>query len=124
MCANVGDSRAIVGRFQHGKWMSKSLSFDHKPDNAAEMSRIEASGGYVRTYMLPDNKPVGPARVWVRGSNPPIPGLAMSRSFGDWVASSVGVSSDPEIMAHSITSEDKFILIASDGVWEFLSNSA
>jgi len=48
----------------------------------------------------------------------------MSRSFGDWVASSVGVSSDPEILAHSITSEDKFIILASDGVWEFMSNSA
>ncbi len=51
-----------------------------------------------------------------------IPGLAMSRSMGDRVAQSVGVISDPEIIETVLTKDDKFIVIASDGVWEFLSN--
>ena len=46
----------------------------------------------------------------------------MSRSLGDQIAHMVGVSSDPEIMRFELKAEDKFIVIASDGVWEFLSN--
>jgi serine/threonine protein phosphatase PrpC len=46
----------------------------------------------------------------------------MSRSFGDNVASSVGVSCDPEIIIRKLNSEDKFLCIASDGIWEFMDN--
>jgi serine/threonine protein phosphatase PrpC len=42
----------------------------------------------------------------------------MARSFGDYVAASVGVVSIPEIKKHSIRAQDKFIVIASDGIWE------
>ena len=50
------------------------------------------------------------------------PGLAMSRSIGDYIAHSVGVATDAEVKRFELTSEDKFLIIASDGVWEFLSN--
>jgi serine/threonine protein phosphatase PrpC len=46
----------------------------------------------------------------------------MSRSIGDYLAHSVGVDIHPEVMRFELTPEDKFIIIASDGVWEFLSN--
>jgi serine/threonine protein phosphatase PrpC len=46
----------------------------------------------------------------------------MSRSFGDRVAHSVGVSAEPETKEFTLSLNDKFIVIASDGVWEFLSN--
>jgi serine/threonine protein phosphatase PrpC len=46
----------------------------------------------------------------------------MSRSLGDQVAHSVGVSSVPEIMEYYMTVDDKFVVIATDGVWEFLSS--
>ena len=46
----------------------------------------------------------------------------MSRSIGDFVAHQYGVISDPEIIEYKISPEDKFIVIASDGVWEFMSN--
>lgn len=62
----------------------------------------------------------GPYRVWLKTET--FPGLAMSRSIGDFVASTVGVISEPEIMEYTINSNSKFIIIASDGVWEFLSN--
>ena len=52
----------------------------------------------VEAFKGPGNEDIGPARVWIRGSNPPIPGLAMSRSFGDNAAQSVGVTAEPEIM--------------------------
>lgn len=63
---------------------------------------------------------LGPHRVW----HPQLdyPGLAMSRSIGDYVAHQYGVSSDPELSIYEIQPEDQYIVIASDGVWEFLSN--
>jgi serine/threonine protein phosphatase PrpC len=51
-----------------------------------------------------------------------MPGLAMSRSLGDGLAHSCGVISDPEIIEFEVHPDDKFIVVASDGVWEFLSN--
>ena len=42
-----------------------------------------------------NNQPIGPNRVWLLNDN--IPGLAMSRSFGDRLAASVGVVSEPGI---------------------------
>jgi serine/threonine protein phosphatase PrpC len=48
----------------------------------------------------------------------------MSRSFGDKVAASVGVSSDPEITERTLQLEDKILVLASDGVWDVLSNQA
>lgn len=44
-------------------------------------------------------------------------GLAMSRSFGDNVSKSIGVTHIPEIIQLKIDKRDRFILIASDGVW-------
>ena len=46
----------------------------------------------------------------------------MSRSFGDEVGHEVGVIVDPEICEYEFVSEDKFIVLASDGLWEFISN--
>lgn len=46
----------------------------------------------------------------------------MTRSFGDEVASRVGVTAEPEILELDLCKDDKFIVIASDGVWEFISN--
>ena len=63
---------------------------------------------------------LGPYRVWHPHTDSP--GLAMSRSIGDCMIHDFGVISEPEILEYSITSEDKFIVLASDGVWEFLSN--
>lgn len=56
--------------------------------------------------------------------NEDTPGLAMSRSLGDGLAQSLGVSCEPEIKQVTLNKSDKFIIIASDGVWEFLSNEA
>ena len=50
------------------------------------------------------------------------PGLAMSRSLGDGLAHSLGVSTSPEVKRFCLDSTDKYIILASDGVWEFLSN--
>ena len=46
----------------------------------------------------------------------------MSRSIGDYISHTVGVSAEPEIKRFNLQPRHKFIVIASDGVWEFLSN--
>jgi serine/threonine protein phosphatase PrpC len=132
-CANVGDSRAMLARLVDNtahtrskkQWMAVALSRDHKPDSPDELQRILQAGGRVDSYrgnLYTDeyDHPLGPARVWLASQD--IPGLAMSRSLGDTVAASVGVSCEPEILELTLQAEDRFIVIGSDGIFEFLSN--
>lgn len=85
-----------------------------------EKERILSCNGRIDTFREPNGDPIGPARVWLKHEN--VPGLAMSRSIGDLVAASVGVSAEPEFFETELIEEDKFLVIASDGVWEFISN--
>ena len=121
LCANVGDSRAIVVYDMNNKnLIIKNLSFDHKPENFEEKKRIEKMGGRVERIF----NDFGPYRVWFKNEN--FPGLAMSRSFGDKAAHSVGVIDEPDIIEMDVFSEDfgkaVCVIIASDGVWEFVGN--
>jgi hypothetical protein len=76
-CANVGDSRAVLGQIDaRGKLKAVALSDDQKPDRPDEAKRIVANGGRVEACQGPTG-PVGPARVWLL--NDDVPGLAMSR---------------------------------------------
>ncbi len=118
--ANAGDSRAVMGRYINGEWKSIDLSHDQKPNNPGERERILSHGGRIEAYKDENGNDFGPKRVWIK--NEDIPGLAMSRSFGDEVAASVGTISEPEIESFDITPDDKFIIIASDGIWEFISS--
>merc|ERR1712000_372708 len=53
-----------------------------------------------------------------------VPGLAMSRSLCDAVAHSAGVSSEPEFVEYEFSQgrEDLILVLASDGLWEFMSD--
>ena len=101
---------------------ANALSRDHKPECEDEEIRIIQSGGRVDSYRDEDNnnEPIGPKRVWLPDRE--MPGLAMSRSLGDSIAHSIGVSEVPEVFEFILGVEDKFAVVASDGVWEFLSN--
>ena len=113
ICANCGDSRAIL---INGLGNIVKLSRDHKPELIDEKKRIIAAGGRVdRIYGM------GPYRVWFKDGD--YPGLAMSRSIGDTLAHKVGVSNVPEIMEYNINNiKPVAVIVASDGVWEFMSN--
>lgn len=103
-----------------GVWVANSLSIDHKPDRKDEKIRVKKSGGRVDPFREQNGSPLGPYRVWLRTEN--VPGLAMSRSIGDMVAQSVGVIPEPEFFELTLDYTDKFIIMGSDGVWEFISN--
>ncbi|PIA44256.1 hypothetical protein AQUCO_01700094v1 [Aquilegia coerulea] len=100
--ANVGDCRVVLSR----KGIATALTSDHRLDREDERSRIDSLGGYVNCQN----------GVWrVQGS------LAVSRAIGDlnlkqWVVS------EPEIKKLEITSDCEFLVLASDGLWDKVSN--
>ena len=118
---NIGDSRAVLGRFDKatGKYKAIDLSRDHKPTEKDEAKRIYENDGRIQPF-TEEGEFVGPQRVWIKDEE--VPGLAMTRSFGDRVAATVGVMSEPEIKEFDFDEDDKFMIIASDGIWEFISS--
>ncbi|GAA5917800.1 hypothetical protein JCM6882_004549 [Rhodosporidiobolus microsporus] len=107
ICANSGDSRAVMS--VGGE--AKPLSFDHKPTNQTEHSRIVAAGGFVEFGRVNGN-------------------LALSRALGDFEfkqnanldAEQQIVTADPDITVHEATPEDEFVVIACDGIWDVLTS--
>lgn len=99
-CANLGDARAILGRADGS---IVNLSQDMKPNNPSESERIKKCGGQVI-----NNR--------VNGR------LAVSRAIGDMEFKSTGVVSNvPEIRAVEM-SNDEFILLACDGLFDVMSS--
>ena len=119
ICSNLGDSRAVLGRVEN-TWTAVALSNDHKPCNLNEKKRIEKAGGRVEACVDAHGNYAGPQRVWIK--NEMRPGLAVSRSFGDVIASSVGVSSEPEVRIRELDGLDRFIVVGTDGVWDVMNN--
>ncbi|KAH8550867.1 phosphatase 2C-like domain-containing protein [Umbelopsis sp. PMI_123] len=105
--SNAGDSRAVISI--HGK--CKPLSYDHKPVNRTESSRIVAAGGFVEFGRVNGN-------------------LALSRALGDFEfkqnnslpATEQIVTANPDIIEHTLGDEDEFMIIACDGIWDCKTN--
>lgn len=125
-CANAGDSRAVVARRKKSPDGSDAIAYDaidltidQNPDLLAERQRIESMGGFVS----PPPEPGLSARVWLDEGFSQI-GLAMARSIGDHAVARVGVIATPVVSSHTVADEDEFLIIATDGVWEFISSEA
>ena len=123
--ANTGDSRGImIFDDSNSNNLSNTkiypLSYDCKPENPMEKQRIMECGGIVKQITDEKGNGLGPYRVWIKGET--YPGLAMSRSIGDLEAKTVGVIPNPQIIEYVITRKTKFMIICSDGIWEFISN--
>ncbi|KAJ4794174.1 Protein phosphatase 2C family protein [Rhynchospora pubera] len=99
--ANCGDSRAVLSR--GGR--AVALSSDHKPNRPDEMRRIEQAGGKVIDW--------NGFRVWGI--------LATSRSIGDHYLKPC-VTCEPEVTVTDRLGEDEFLILASDGLWDVVSN--
>ncbi|KAH0695239.1 hypothetical protein KY285_022336 [Solanum tuberosum] len=100
LVANVGDSRVVACR----DGSAIPLSIDHKPDRSDERERIEQAGGFIIW-----------AGTWRVGGV-----LAVSRAFGDKMLKPYVVA-DPEIQEEEIDGVE-FLIVASDGLWNVLSN--
>ncbi|XP_047328385.1 probable protein phosphatase 2C 59 [Impatiens glandulifera] len=101
LVANVGDSRAVICRGGN----AIAVSRDHKPDQTDERRRIEDAGGFVMW-----------AGTWRVGGV-----LAVSRAFGDRHLKQYVVA-DPEIREEKVDSSLEFLILASDGLWDVVSN--
>lgn len=106
-CANSGDSRCVLGLAGE----AKPMSYDHKPSNPEEHSRILNAGGFVEFDRVNGN-------------------LALSRALGDFEfkqnaslpAEQQIVTADPQVISHDYTGEEEFLVLACDGIWDCLSN--
>merc|ERR1712008_572702 len=108
-CANAGDSRSVYSK-NSGKAIA--LSYDHKPDDEPEETRIMKAGGYVSGGRVDGD-------------------LAVSRGFGDFRFKACPqlephdqrVSPIPDIMVQNRNDEeDEFIILACDGIWDVATN--
>ena len=108
ICSNAGDSRAILCR----DGMALPLSFDHKPVNPTEISRVNAAGGFVKMKRIDGD-------------------LAVSRGFGDFRYKLKGdiavdkqkVIAVPEIIVFPRNDEkDEFLILGCDGIWDVIDN--
>ena len=121
ICANIGNTRAILARFENGCYNSVNLSRDHKPTESDEIKRIISEGGLIKQlYDKKRKEYIGPERIWLKNSD--IPGLSMSRTFGDYIAHTVGVINIPEINIVDFTGGEKFIVVASDSIWQYIDS--
>ncbi|KAE8711556.1 putative protein phosphatase 2C 25 [Hibiscus syriacus] len=100
--SNAGDCRAVMSR----GGVAEALTSDHRPSREDERNRIETSGGYVDLCR----------GAWrIQGC------LAVSRGIGDrhlkeWVIS------EPETKIVCIKPECEFLILASDGLWDKVTN--
>jgi serine/threonine protein phosphatase PrpC/CRP-like cAMP-binding protein len=137
--ANVGDSRAVIATMSEGKLLAQPLSVDQTPYRSDERERVKRSGARVLTMdQLEGIAPIhdnwaanlndqvdedgDPPRIW--SPYGAFPGTAFTRSIGDEIAETLGVIAVPEITSLQLTEDDKFVVIASDGVFEFLTSQA
>jgi serine/threonine protein phosphatase PrpC len=97
--ANSGDTRAVLSK----GGQAERMSIDDKCDNPDEIQRIKAAGGLILQQR------VGGV-------------LAVTRAFGDHSLKASGLISVPHIQKYTLKPFDKFLVIASDGVWDELSD--
>ena len=135
--ANVGDSHAVLGKLAGDKWVATKLTSDHSPLDPEEKARIEGAGGFVfneeqygaaRVYDSPD--PIaqmaamgavgGAVAIGADSVAPPWPGLAMSRCIGHTGVNSIGIIAEPSVSTYNLVDDDKVLIIASDGVWDYI----
>jgi len=98
--ANAGDQRAVLSRAS----CTVQITTDHKPDEPGEKFRIYNAGGFVNEQKR------------VNGI------LALSRSLGDADLQPY-VTFEPEVFFVELKEDDRFLILACDGLWDVMSNT-
>ena len=134
--ANVGDSRAVIAVKDGNRIVGEDLSDDQTPFRRDEYERVKLCGARVlsvdqveglmdpniQTWGNEESQGSDPPRLWVQ--NGMYPGTAFTRSVGDSTAEKIGVIAIPEVSMVQLTANHLFFVVASDGVFEFLSSQA
>ena len=95
------------------------MSIDHKPSRPSEKERVLKKGGKIER-IVKNGESVGPLRIWADEEGP---GIAMSRTLGDLEGKKIGLISEPEIDHFDLKPGDKFVVVASDGVWDVMNSA-
>lgn len=129
--ANAGDSRCVLAQKtlrqsvcfcgQKIETDIKTISVDHRPDLSSERLRIIDYGGYVKPSLNSTGRHVGCARIYQKNNR--IPGLAVSRGFGDVLATSLGCIVTPDVEVIHLNTSHAYTMLGSDGVWDVMRNS-
>lgn len=115
-CANLGDSEAAVLVNTSNGWELRKVCRCHLPTEEDEINRIMEAGGHIEAIKLPNGEHIGPPRIWLKNSN--MPGLMMSRTFGDRVGHLCGITDVPEIMIEELSNKHACLVLGSDGLFE------
>ncbi|KAJ0984803.1 hypothetical protein J5N97_003159 [Dioscorea zingiberensis] len=107
LVANAGDCRAVLSRLG----MAIEMSKDHRPCCLKEKKRVESLGGYIDDGYLNGQ-------------------LGVTRALGDWHLEgmkTIGepggpLSAEPELKLITLTKDDEFLIVGSDGIWDVFSN--
>lgn len=134
--ANVGDSRAVVAVKNGNRIVAEDMSHDQTPFRKDECERVKLAGARVLTIDQIEGLRDPDIQVWgdeeSEGNDPPrlwfpnslYPGTAFTRSVGDSAAEKIGVTAVPEVSVVQLTQNHLFFVVASDGVFEFLTSQA
>jgi len=99
--ANVGDSRAILCRNKE----AIRVSFDHTLQVPEEVERIRKLGGEI-----------------TEGNPPRVKGMiSITRALGDSMIHPF-IIAEPHTVQIDLTPEDEYLIMASDGLWEKVSD--
>ena len=121
ICSNIGNTRAILARYENGYYTTINLNRDHKPTESDEIKRVISQGGIIRQNFDKIRKiNFGPERIFLKNSD--IPGLSMSRTFGDNLAHTIGVINIPEVINYEFKGGERFIVIATDSIWQYIDS--
>ncbi|KAI4344225.1 hypothetical protein L6164_011475 [Bauhinia variegata] len=110
LVANAGDCRAVLSR----QGVAIEMSKDHRPFCSKERRRVESLGGFIDDGYLNGQ-------------------LGVTRALGDWHLEGLKEMSErggpliaePELKLITLTKEDEFLIIGSDGIWDvFTSQNA
>lgn len=134
--ANVGDSRAVIAVKDGNRIVAEDMSYDQTPFRKDECERVKLAGARVLTIDQIEGLKDPDIQVWgdeqSEGNDPPrlwfpnslFPGTAFTRSVGDSTAEKIGVTAVPEVSVVQLNQNHLFFVVASDGVFEFLTSQA
>lgn len=129
---NVGDCKAIIVNYQRSnkKLPNRSVRIlvdQHRAANVTELRRVTDSGAILESSVSPrsfrqeltsmTSRGISP-RVWRDGSGP---GILSTRVLGNFKAKQIGIISDPEISCETLKDGDRYILAATDGLWDVMN---
>jgi serine/threonine protein phosphatase PrpC len=90
---SLGDSRSVFGIRNWAGFVPVNLSVDHNTSNDQEVRRVIEEGGVVQPLRNINGQFIGPDRVWNKTLK--VPGLQITRAFGDLIGKECGVSGKP-----------------------------